>query len=55
MPKPVNTDCIKKPVDCWCSGTVSAIKARKGSIAVLLLMSKSHSSNTATHKAVTCG
>ena len=55
MPKPVNTDCIKKPVDCWCSGTVSAINARNGSIAVLLLMSNSHNSKTAIHSAVTCG
>ena len=55
MPKPANIDCIKKPAPCRFSGSVSATKARYGSIAVLLLISSNHNIKTAIHNAVTYG
>ena len=55
MPRPVKNDWARKPLPSWDGGSLSAMKARYGSIAVLLLASSSHSRMTAIHTAVTNG
>ena len=55
MPKPVKKLCARKPLASCCGGSLSAMKARYGSIAVLLLMSSSHRSSTAIQTAATNG
>ena len=55
MPRPVKKDWARKPLPSWDGGSLSAMNARYGSIAVLLLASSSHSSSTAIQTAVTNG
>ena len=50
-PKPVKKLCAWKPVGCCEVSSLSAIKARYGSIAVLLPASNNHNKPTAIHKA----
>jgi hypothetical protein len=47
--------CVRKPRANWLLGSLSEIKARYGSIAVLLDMSSSHRSTTANHSTPTNG
>lgn len=52
---PTNMLCVRKPRANWLLGSLSEIKARYGSIAVLFEMSSSQRSTTAIHSAVTHG
>src|SRR3712207_2671042 len=54
-PAPTNMLCVRKPRANWCLGSLSEMKARYGSIAVLFEMSSSHRSTTATHSKDTNG
>src|SRR3712207_2243519 len=49
-PAPTNMLCVRKPRANWLLGSLSEMKARYGSIAVLLDMSSSHRSATANHR-----
>ena len=55
IPSPVKKLCVRKPLACCSGGRRSAMKARYGSIAVLLLASRIHSNSTAIHRAVLNG
>ena len=55
MPNPVKKLCARKPLASWEGGSLSAMNARYGSMAVLLLASSSHSSSTAVQMAATNG
>src|SRR3712207_4809242 len=54
-PAPTNMLCVRKPRANWLLGSLSEMKARYGSIAVLLDMSSSHRSTTANHSTATNG
>src|SRR3712207_3748304 len=54
-PAPTNMLCVRKPRASWKSGSLSEMKARYGSIAVLFEMSRSQRNTTANHSAVTHG
>ena len=55
MPRPVKNDWARNPLPSCEGGNLSAMKARYGSMAVLLLASSNQSSTTAIHTAVTNG
>ena len=55
MPRPVKKLCVRKPMARWDGGSLSAMKARYGSIAVLFPASRIHSRPTAIQSALLKG
>ncbi len=54
-PAPTNMLCVRKPRANWLLGSLSEMKARYGSIAVLFETSRSQRNTTASHSTVTNG
>jgi len=54
-PTPIKKLCMAKPIPRWTSGTLSATKARKGSMEMLMEASRIHSNPAAIHNAPQLG